>query len=56
MAIVILCGLKIYTVFNMLVLPVIYLKVTRDGWGVSMPKLTLPRRKLDDIEPDEATA
>jgi Cu/Ag efflux pump CusA len=35
MAIVILCGLTSSTVLNMLVLPAIYLKVTRDGWGVS---------------------
>ena len=34
MAIVILCGLTSSTVLNMLVLPAIYLKVTRDGWGV----------------------
>jgi len=33
MAIVILCGLASSTVLNMLVLPAIYLKVTRDGWG-----------------------
>jgi Cu/Ag efflux pump CusA len=35
MAVVILCGLTSSTVLNMLVLPAIYLKVTRDGWGVS---------------------
>lgn len=34
MAIVILCGLTSSTVLNMLVLPAIYLKVTRDGWGL----------------------
>lgn len=56
MAIVILCGLTSSTVLNMLVLPAIYLKVTRDGWGVSMPKLALPRRKRDDIEPEDAIA
>lgn len=56
MAIVILCGLTSSTVLNMLVLPAIYLKVTRDGWGVSMPSLALPRRKRDDIEPGEAIA
>jgi Cu/Ag efflux pump CusA len=37
MAIVILCGLTSSTVLNMLVLPAIYLKVTRDGWGVNWP-------------------
>ncbi len=37
MAIVILCGLTSSTVLNMLVLPAIYLKVTRDGWGVTWP-------------------
>ena len=37
MAIVILCGLTSSTVLNMLVLPAIYLKVTRDGWGVKWP-------------------
>jgi CzcA family heavy metal efflux pump len=36
MAIVILCGLTSSTALNMLVLPAIYLKVTRDGWGVRM--------------------
>jgi len=34
MAIVILCGLASSTTLNMLVLPAIYLKVTRDGWGL----------------------
>jgi CzcA family heavy metal efflux pump len=34
MAIVILCGLTSSTVLNMLVLPAVYLKVTRDGWGI----------------------
>nr|WP_285840217.1 efflux RND transporter permease subunit [Sphingopyxis alaskensis] len=37
MAIVILCGLTSSTVLNMLVLPALYLKVTRDGWGVKWP-------------------
>lgn len=37
MAIVILCGLTSSTVLNMLVLPALYLKVTRDGWGVKRP-------------------
>lgn len=50
MAIVILCGLTSSTVLNMLVLPAIYLKVTRDGWGVSLLKLQMPRRKQSDIE------
>lgn len=43
MAIVILCGLTSSTVLNMLVLPAIYLKVTRDGWGVKWP---LRRREV----------
>jgi CzcA family heavy metal efflux pump len=38
MAIVILCGLTSSTVLNMLVLPAIYLKVTRDGWGPRWPQ------------------
>ncbi len=42
MAIVILCGLTSSTVLNMLVLPALYLKVTRDGWGV---KWTAWRRR-----------
>lgn len=42
MAIVILCGLTSSTVLNMLVLPAIYLKVTRDGWGLSLPKRRAP--------------
>jgi len=37
MAIVILCGLTSSTALNMLVLPALYLKVTRDGWGVAWP-------------------
>jgi CzcA family heavy metal efflux pump len=56
MAIVILCGLTSSTVLNMLVLPAIYLKVTRDGWGLTMPNWSLPRRKRDDIEIEEAPA
>jgi CzcA family heavy metal efflux pump len=47
MAIVILCGLTSSTVLNMLVLPAIYLKVTRDGWGLRVPK----RRRSPDTEP-----
>lgn len=43
MAIVILCGLTSSTVLNMLVLPAIYLKVTRDGWGLSAPSFRLRR-------------
>jgi Cu/Ag efflux pump CusA len=35
MAIVILCGLTSSTVLNMLVVAAIYLKVTRDGWGIA---------------------
>ncbi|MEO0418286.1 MAG: efflux RND transporter permease subunit [Pseudomonadota bacterium] len=38
MAIVILCGLTSSTALNMLVLPAIYLKVTRDGWGLRRSK------------------
>jgi len=56
MAIVILCGLTSSTVLNMLVLPAIYLKVTRDGWGVSMPKFTLPRRNSVPDAPGEDEA
>ncbi|MEP3049752.1 MAG: efflux RND transporter permease subunit [Erythrobacter sp.] len=52
MAIVILCGLTSSTVLNMLVLPAIYLKVTRDGWGVSLPKFETPRSSRSDIEAD----
>lgn len=47
MAIVILCGLTSSTVLNMLVLPAIYLKVTRDGWGVTWP-LRRRREALTD--------
>lgn len=58
MAVVILCGLTSSTVLNMLVLPAVYLKVTRDGWGMNLPKFELPRRNRPVIEPDieEATA
>jgi len=38
MAIVILLGLASSTALNMLVLPPVYLKVVRDGWGVRMPQ------------------
>jgi CzcA family heavy metal efflux pump len=38
MAIVILLGLASSTALNMLVLPPVYLKVVRDGWGVRLPK------------------
>jgi Cu/Ag efflux pump CusA len=34
MAVVILLGLASSTALNMLVLPPVYLKVVRDGWGV----------------------
>lgn len=34
MAVVILCGLATSTVLNMIVLPPVYLKVVRDGWGI----------------------
>lgn len=44
MAIVILCGLTSSTVLNMLVLPAIYLKVTRDGWGVRQLRSRMRRR------------
>jgi CzcA family heavy metal efflux pump len=56
MAIVILCGLTSSTVLNMLVLPAIYLKVTRDGWGLERLRERL--RKPDeatDAEPQPAT-
>ena len=57
MAIVILCGLTSSTVLNMLVLPAIYLKVTRDGWGVSLPNLKhLRRRRDEETAGDETTA
>ncbi|MBU0555357.1 MAG: CusA/CzcA family heavy metal efflux RND transporter [Alphaproteobacteria bacterium] len=42
MAIVILLGLASSTALNMLVLPPVYLKVVRDGWGIS------PRRARPD--------
>jgi CzcA family heavy metal efflux pump len=50
MAIVILCGLASSTVLNMLVLPAIYLKVTRDGWGVKWPA------RRGNAEPDDLQA
>ena len=56
MAIVILCGLTSSTVLNMLVLPAIYLKVTRDGWGVG--RLRDRMQRGDDItvtEPEPAS-
>lgn len=57
MAIVILCGLTSSTVLNMLVLPAVYLKVTRDGWGVSLPNLKhLRRRREEENAGDETTA
>lgn len=56
MAIVILCGLTSSTVLNMLVLPAIYLKVTRDGWGVGQLRERM-RRKDDSTaaEPEPAS-
>ncbi|WP_082992543.1 efflux RND transporter permease subunit [Erythrobacter sp. QSSC1-22B] len=50
MAIVILCGLTSSTVLNMLVLPAIYLKVTRDGWGVNNLRIAAMRNRRG---PDE---
>lgn len=50
MAIVILCGLASSTVLNMLVLPAVYLKVTRDGWGVKWPA------RRGNAEPDDLQA
>jgi hypothetical protein len=47
MAIVILCGLTSSTVLNMLVLPAIYLKVTRDGWGIGGWRERFRRDKAD---------
>jgi CzcA family heavy metal efflux pump len=55
MAIVILCGLTSSTVLNMLVLPAVYLKVTRDGWDVS-PSMFRWRREERSEDPGEATA
>lgn len=43
MAVVILCGLATATALNMLVLPPLYLKVVRDGWGLSRSALRGPR-------------
>ena len=54
MAIVILCGLTSSTVLNMLVLPAIYLKVTRDGWGVRNLRMAALRRNRRG--PDERLA
>lgn len=45
MAIVILCGLASSTALNMLVLPALYLKVTRDGWGLSTLRDRWQRRE-----------
>ena len=45
MAIVILCGLASSTALNMLVLPPIYLKVVRDGWGLRLPQW----RRADEV-------
>lgn len=53
MAIVILCGLTSSTILNMLVLPAVYLKVTRDGWGVS--KLLKNMRRSREAMESEAT-
>lgn len=39
MAVVILCGLATSTALNMIVLPPIYLKVVRDGWGLPRPEI-----------------
>ncbi len=56
MAIVILCGLTSSTVLNMLVLPAIYLKVTRDGWGFERLRERLRKPdKTTDVEPQPAT-
>jgi CzcA family heavy metal efflux pump len=46
MAIVILLGLASSSALNMLVLPPVYLKVVRDGWGVRLPQW---RRKDPDL-------
>jgi len=53
MAIVILCGLTSSTILNMLVLPAVYLKVTRDGWGVS--KLLKNMRRSREAMESEPT-
>ena len=56
MAIVILCGLTSSTVLNMFGLPAVYLKVTRDGWGISVPRIARYRRRQPDIEPNRGEA
>lgn len=48
MAIVILCGLTSSTLLNMLVLPAIYLKVTRDGWGLRRSEISEPIQRIRD--------
>ncbi|MEO0589336.1 MAG: efflux RND transporter permease subunit [Pseudomonadota bacterium] len=48
MAIVILCGLTSSTVLNMLVLPAIYLKVTRDGWGFRRSEISEPIQTIQE--------
>jgi CzcA family heavy metal efflux pump len=56
MAIVILCGLTSSTVLNMLVLPAIYLKVSRDGWGFERLRERLRKPDEDiDAEPQPTT-
>ena len=56
MAIVILCGLTSSTVLNMLVLPAIYLKVTRDGWGVGRLRERMQRGDDSTVaEPEPAS-
>ena len=53
MAIVILCGLTSSTALNMLVLPAIYLKVTRDGWGFDrLHEISRRRRDRLGAEPE----
>jgi CzcA family heavy metal efflux pump len=55
MAIVILCGLTSSTVLNMLVLPAIYLKVTRDGWGVRHTAFRWRRQERPDDRGEAVT-
>ena len=56
MAIVILCGLTSSTVLNMLVLPAIYLKVKRDGWGVGSLRERMRRKDHSTAaEPEPAS-
>jgi CzcA family heavy metal efflux pump len=50
MAIVILLGLASSTALNMLVLPPVYLKVVRDGWGVAWPRRRHPSQP--QVEPE----